>query len=514
MADDYDDDAHLALAIANSIRDSYPHHAHSEQLNNNDAFDDDEVNHSDHHQDDNIDLSHTIEESYRQAKRHRQERHDAELASDLAAVASLAESELHNERERLAATDAELASDIAVIDRLVEMEMNENQRIALKELSDTFSARRGLERMEGSWDCPSCTYHNRPYAARCGACDEMPPHSVLSFSGLPSSNMCFGIELELIVSGGKHDGMTCQWIAEQLSALGVPTTYSGYNHDTCREWKVVTDSSLISSSNDLCFELVSPILMGEDGLDTVRVMLESIRRIGININSSCGFHVHVDATSGSMSSLSGLKRLVHCFVSLEGAFDCLVARDASQHAQNRRANRHRYCGSNVLAFGPLSNKQRWNRIQDARSINELVNMINPNCDRYRKLNLTNLIRSDRPSTCEFRQHGGVSELLVAEAWIRLVLCFCDVTTKDSSVSSVCLLRQDAPLKEELETLLRVVNCPGIEYFYLLERNLFPLMEDRSQRAHRKKEWKCRCGRRFKDSRALSQHIGDTGHEPM
>eukprot|EP00561_Arcocellulus_cornucervis_P000765 CAMPEP_0185813670 /NCGR_PEP_ID=MMETSP1322-20130828/12108_1 /TAXON_ID=265543 /ORGANISM="Minutocellus polymorphus, Strain RCC2270" /LENGTH=45 /DNA_ID= /DNA_START= /DNA_END= /DNA_ORIENTATION= len=41
---------------------------------------------------------------------------------------------------------------------------------------------------------------------------------------------------------------------------------------------------------------------------------------------------------------------------------------------------------------------------------------------------------DRPSTCEFRQHGGVSELLVAEAWIRLVLRFCSMVTKDSSVS--------------------------------------------------------------------------------
>ena len=520
-----DADADLALAISNSLCNDHP------------PADASGV-------DPDIELSHAIEESLRQAKRQRQEQSDAELASDLAVVASAAESEVH-ERERIADVDAELASDVAVIDRLAETEMDECQRVALQELSDKCTARRGMERREGSWDCPACTFHNRPYASSCGACGKSPPHSVLAFSDLPSSGMCFGVELELIVSGGRRDGMTCPWIAKQLSALGLPTKYdnsggqklgadrtakmtsaysqklsasgaptkyNNYTHGECQKWKIVLDSSLRSSPNDLCFELVSPILLGEEGFDTVRAMLESIRRIGIDINSSCGFHVHVDATSGPLSSLSGLKRLVHCFVSLESAFDCLVARDASQHAQQRRANRHRYCQSNVIAFGQSSNKQRWNQIQDARSISELVNMANPNYDRYRKLNLTNLTNPHRASTIEFRQHGGVSELLVAEAWIRLVLCFCDVTTNDPSISNVCLLRQNASLKEKLETLLvRVVGCPGIEYFYLLECNLFPLMERSLSQRDNKREWKCSCGRRFRDHRALAQHSGATGH---
>ena len=500
-----DDDANLALAIANSLRDA---NLPADQVVD---FPDDDNRHTS--MDSDVELSRAVEESYRQAKRHRQERDDAEFASDLAAVASLAESELHERRRSIEATDAELASDVAVIDRLAETEMDERQRLALQELSDTFIARRGAERRQGSWDCPVCTFHNRPYASKCGACEKSAPNSVLAFSDLPSM-MRFGIELELIVTNGERDGITCQWIADQMSALGVPTKYAGYCHETSPEWKIVTDASLTSSPNDLCFELVSPVLVGEEGLDAVRAMMESVRRIGICINSTCAFHVHVDAMSGPMSSLAGLKRLVHCFVSLEGAFDCLVARDASQHAQTRRANRNRYCRSNALTFGHLSNKQRWNRIQDAQSIHELVNLVNPDT-RYHKLNMTNLTRSDRPNTCEFRQHGGCSELLVAEAWIRLILCFCDVTTKDSSMSNICLLRQNAPVKEQLETLLsRVVDCPGIEYFYLLERNLFPLMEMPSSQTDHKREWKCRCGRRFRDCRALAQHSRDTGHQHM
>jgi hypothetical protein len=51
----------------------------------------------------------------------------------------------------------------------------------------------------------------------------------------------------------------------------------------------------------------------------------------------------------------------------------------------------------VLAFGQLSNTQRWNRTERASSVAQLVNMTNPNNDRYRKLNLTNTTRPDRPN---------------------------------------------------------------------------------------------------------------------
>ena len=460
-------------------------------------------------------LQASLEDSYRQAKRHRQECGDADLASDLAAIEMLTESEAR-ERQRAEVEDAELASDVAAVQQYIESEENELQRLALQEMADALEEERRegrqQERREGTWDCPRCTLQNRPYAAKCGACGQAPPADVLTFADLPLK-MRYGVEMELIIPQGKRDGLTCKWVADQMSSLGVPTVFAGYSHETSRKWKVVTDSSLRSSSSDLCFELVSPILLGEEGLEAIRAMLESIRRIGIEINSSCGFHVHVDAEEGPLSTLSGLKRLVNCFVSLESAFDALVARDASRQAQQRRANRHRYCRSNLLAFGKLSNNQRWDQINSARSRSELVAMTNPDHDRYRKLNLTNVTKADRPSTCEFRQHGGVSELLVAEAWIRLVLRFCSIVSNNASVSKSCLLRQGAPLKQELEILLKIVSCPGLEYFYLLERNLFPLM-DPSTGIERRREWKCRCGRCFKDSRALAQHSSDTGHQTM
>jgi len=500
--DDTDED--LAQAIANSLADVVPLPRSS--CLDIDISGDDEQRRQ---------LQASLEDSYRQAQRHWQERADADLASDLVTAEVLAESGAR-ERERAEAGDAQLASDVAAVDQLIEAEEAERRRLALQEVADAAEEERRLrgqqERREGTWDCPRCTLRNRPYANRCGACRQAPPADVLAFADLPP-NMRYGVELELIVPRGKRDGLSCEWVAEQMSSLGVPTVFAGYSHETSGQWKVVTDSSLRSSSNDLCFELVSPVLMGEEGLETIRTTLESIRRIGIETNSSCGFHVHIDAERGPLSSLLGLKSLVNSFVSIEGAFDALVARDASRQAKKRSANQHRYCRSNVLAFGKLSNKQRWDQINSARSKGELVEMANPAHDRYRKLNLTNISKADRPSTCEFRQHGGCSELLVAEAWVRLVLRFCSTVANDPVVSQSCLLKQGAPLKDELEALLRIVNCPGLEYFYVLERNLFPLM-DPSAGTGRCREWKCRCGRRFRDCRALAQHCSDTGHQTM
>ena len=500
-----DDD--LAQAIANSLRDAQTHASHGSPEHPSVDF---AVLSDEERQ-----LQASLEDSYRQAKRHRQECGDADLASDLAAIEMLTQSEAR-ERHRAEEEDAKLASDVAAVELYIESEENELQRLALQEMADALEEERRVsgqqERKEGAWDCPRCTLQNRPYAAKCGACEKAPSEDVLVFADIPPK-IRYGVELELIVPQAKRDGLTCEWVAKQMSSLGVSTVFAGYSHETSRKWKVVTDSSLRSSSHDLCFELVSPILNGEEGLETIRVMLESIRRIGIEINSSCGFHVHIDAEKGPLSTLSGLKRLVNSFVSLECAFDALVARDASRQAQQRRANRHRYCRSNLLAFGKLSNKQRWDRINGARSKSELVAMVNPDQDRYRKLNLTNISKADRPSTCEFRQHGGVSALLAAEAWIRLVLRFCSTVSKDASISKSCLLRQGAPLKQELEALWRIVDCPGLEYFYLLERNLFPVI-DQSTGVVSRREWKCRCGRRFKDCRALAQHSSDTGHQPM
>jgi hypothetical protein len=399
---------------------------------------------------------------------------------------------------------------------------------------------RTQERNEGAWDCAQCTYTNRPYSRQCALCESRPPLNVLTFAGL--ARLRFGLEIEIIVPDGKRDGYTLDSIAKDLTRLGgsggPKVVFMGYSHETTiQDWKIVTDSSLSSEEGDLCFELVSPVLQGEGmaGLESFRAVMANVRKLGIATNASCGFHVHVDATSSTgtsianddgdcdtnetqqqqavseMGTLDGLKRVAQCFCSLENAFDLLVARTKRDNVNNehagsgRRANRNEFCRSNCFAFGSLSNRQRWEQIASAQSLRALVDMVNPGSDRYRKLNLTNICKPTRPSTCEFRHHGGVEELQEAEAWVRLVVRFCERASQQCAASAACCLREDATPREELKALFVLVDCEGLEQFFVVDRKLFvdrPLAND----------WECRsCSRTFANSRALSQHTAATGH---
>lgn len=359
---------------------------------------------------------------------------------------------------------------------------------------------------KGSWDCTGCTLTNRPYEPSCRACNNKAPDHVLTFKEFPSIQ--FGLEIEIIISNGKHDGFTYESIASALSRfMEKPVRFEGYTHETRDHWKLVTDASIHGSSKDLCFELVSPILKDEEGLSSLRAIMDGVRRLGIATNTSCGFHVHVDAEQDSspVASLPSLKRIAQCFVSLENALDLLVARswDTSASKKTRRADNNRYCQSNRLAFGERSNRQRWQQLSAVQSKQQLVSLINPSGDRYRKLNLTNITKQNRPSTIEFRQHGGVQDLQEAEAWVRLTLLFCQNSALGGLAVNACCLPEGCDVRDELLALFRLVADDGLEQFFVVERRLFSDL---------RQEWTCRaCRRKFRTSRSLSQHKEACGH---
>lgn len=434
-------------------------------------------------------IANAIQQSIQsEAVRRQKEIEENELASALAVSRELSAQEERNEENEFAsalAVSKELARHTEVV--LTSQALSESQAMSASQLR---------EQSQGSWDCHQCTFTNLPYEPACGACGSKPPAHVLVFSKLP--NLRFGVELELLIPNGKRDGFTLESIARDLHRLGPPhVRYCGYTHETTDYWKIVTDASISENqpSRDLTCELVSPVLQGEEGLQSFRTILDHIRRIGIATNNSCGFHVHVDAERGSpLESLPALRRISQTFCSVENAFDLLVP-------PNRR-NTNQYCQSNRLSFGERSSQQRWDCIQRINSKADLVRWMNP--DRYRKLNLTNLAKPARPSTIEFRQHGGVQDIQQAEAWVRLVLGFCSQAAA-SATTSKCLLPEGASPQDELHALFDLLNYAGLEQFYVVERRLFS--EDRLRN-----EWRCtRCRRVFSNSRSLSQHCLAVGH---
>ena len=69
-------------------------------------------------------------------------------------------------------------------------------------------------------------------------------------------NRNFGIELEIA-------GITQARALAALQAVGVQACAEGYNHATRSHWKIVPDGSVREG-----FEVVSPVLQGQEGLNT------------------------------------------------------------------------------------------------------------------------------------------------------------------------------------------------------------------------------------------------------
>lgn len=106
-------------------------------------------------------------------------------------------------------------------------------------------------------------------------------------------NRHFGIEIEAY-------NCTRERLARELTAAGINVQVEGYNHTNYRDhWKLVTDSSL---NGDNSFELVSPILQGEQGLEEVEKVCWVLELCDVRVNDSCGLHVHMDAATFDLAT--------------------------------------------------------------------------------------------------------------------------------------------------------------------------------------------------------------------
>jgi Putative amidoligase enzyme len=197
-------------------------------------------------------------------------------------------------------------------------------------------------------------------------------------------NRKFGIEIEAY---GVEKGR----VIRAINDAGVDCRNEGYNHDTRPHWKIVSDGSL---SGYECFEIVSPILEGENGLEQLRKVSEVLVRLQVKINRTCGLHVHFDA---AMMTLPTWKNLIFNYASLEDIIDTMMP-------QSRRGNTNTYCKS--LKIANLNAK-----LNAATTIQQVTNIF-PN--RYHKVNTQ---AYSRHNTIEFRQHSGTIEAEKMVNWI-------------------------------------------------------------------------------------------------
>lgn len=192
-----------------------------------------------------------------------------------------------------------------------------------------------------------------------------------------------GIEIEAYNCDKHH-------LARELREAGIDVAVEGYNHDTRNHWKLVTDSSLTGNNT---FELVSPILEGEAGLQELQKVCWVLDFCDAKVNDSCGLHIHMDAANFTIETW---RNLATTYRRLESVVDSFMP-------TSRRHNT--YCKS----LTGISEQC----IREAQTIEQLRHAFGN--DRYHKLNLESYARH---RTVEFRQHGGTTNFTKMENWIR------------------------------------------------------------------------------------------------
>ena len=199
-------------------------------------------------------------------------------------------------------------------------------------------------------------------------------------------NRNFGVEIEAY-------NCTRERLARELRAAGINVQVEGYNHtDHADHWKLVTDSSLHGNNT---FELVSPILHGEAGIDELEKVCWVLDLCDVKVNDSCGLHIHMDAHDFTMDTW---RNLAITYKRLEPVIDAFMP-------GSRRNNR--YCQ-------PLSGISE-TAIRGAQTVTELRRAFHN--DRYHKVNLEAYARH---CTVEFRQHGGSTNFTKMSAWIHFL----------------------------------------------------------------------------------------------
>ena len=199
-------------------------------------------------------------------------------------------------------------------------------------------------------------------------------------------NRNFGIEIEAY-------NCTRERLARELTAAGIRVNVERYNHtDHNDHWKLVTDSSL---SGNNTFELVSPILHGEQGIEELEKVCWVLDLCNAKVNDSCGLHVHMDAAEFDLQTW---KNLIVTYKRLENVIDHFMPR-------SRRNNRYSQTLTTISE----------GRINRASNISDLRAAFSHN--RYHKVNLEAYARH---RTVEFRQHGGSTNFTKMSAWIHFL----------------------------------------------------------------------------------------------
>mgnify|MGYP003110074313 FL=1 len=206
----------------------------------------------------------------------------------------------------------------------------------------------------------------------------------------------FGIEIEAF-------GVSTYRVQDALRAAGLNAEVEGYNHITRSHWKITSDAS-INGRN--AFELVSPILQGQNGLRQLKKACKVLNDLGAQVNVSCGLHVHLDSQEMNVDEILSV---YNRYCDYTSQIDQVVS-------PSRRGEGARY----------VSQVKRVNRkFHSKRGLARHQN-------KYRKVNLVNIASR---GSIEFRQHQGTTDYTKISNWLSFLMQFVEASRHTKKINS-------------------------------------------------------------------------------
>lgn len=208
----------------------------------------------------------------------------------------------------------------------------------------------------------------------------------------------FGVEIECI-------GIARSEAAKLITAAGIPCFAESYNHKTKSHWKIVEDGSVGEGYNGL--EVVSPKLSGAAGMLQIKQVLETLKKANVFVDSSCGLHIHIDASD---LNANDIKNAINRYSKNESKIDKWMS-------PLRRDSNNDYCHKTAQINSSILNK-------NFNNLKSLAYYIEDSFGREYKLNVCSFLRH---GTIEFRHHHGTLIFEEIKNWIEFCLNFIETS---------------------------------------------------------------------------------------
>lgn len=193
----------------------------------------------------------------------------------------------------------------------------------------------------------------------------------------------FGVEIECLVSRAT--------LLSNCANNGIAIESEGYNHiDRTDRYKIVSDGSVMGENSN---EVVSPILQGEQGFDSLEGLCNALTASGAKVNKTCGLHVHIDARGMSENARVMVREIYSAIEPIIDGFMPL----------SRRGDNNRYC----------------RRVYATSCIYREVIALG----RYYKLNICSY---ESHGSIEFRHHSGTVEYEKISMWVKFCMSLMDL----------------------------------------------------------------------------------------